>query len=54
VGEQQMLQLLLLGRNYAEIGVALQITPRTARFHQANVLDKLGAESRLDLACLLL
>ena len=52
--EQQVLQLLLLGRNYAEIGVALQITPRTARFHQTNVLDKLGAESRLDLVRLLL
>ncbi|HEX3757707.1 MAG TPA: helix-turn-helix transcriptional regulator [Kofleriaceae bacterium] len=52
--ERQVLQLLLLGRNYAEIGVALQITPRTARFHQTNVLDKLGAESRLDLVRLLL
>jgi len=52
--EQEVLQLLLLGRNYTEIGVALQITPRTARFHQSNVLDKLGAESRHDLVRLLL
>jgi DNA-binding CsgD family transcriptional regulator len=52
--EQQVLQLLLLGRNYAEIGIVLQIAPRTARFHQTNVLDKLGAESRLDLVRLLL
>jgi DNA-binding CsgD family transcriptional regulator len=52
--EQEVLQLLLLGRNYTEIGVALQITPRTARFHQRNVLEKIGAESRLDLVRLLL
>jgi hypothetical protein len=30
-----------------------QITPRTARFHQASALDKLGAGSRLDLVRLL-
>lgn len=52
--EQEVLQLLLLGRNCTDIGVALQITPRTARFHQANLLGKLGAESRLDLVRLLL
>lgn len=52
--EQEVLQLLLLGRNYTEIGVALRITPRTARFHQRNVLEKLGAESRLDLVRLML
>jgi DNA-binding CsgD family transcriptional regulator len=52
--EHEVLQLLLLGRNYAEIGVALQITPRTARFHQHNVLEKIGAESRLDIIRLLL
>jgi DNA-binding CsgD family transcriptional regulator len=52
--EHEVLQLLLLGRNYTEIGVALQITPRTARFHQSNVLEKLGAESRHDLVRLLL
>ena len=52
--EQEVLQLLLLGRNYNEIGVALHITPRTARFHQHNVLEKIGAESRLDIVRLLL
>ena len=52
--EHEVLQLLLLGRNYAEIGTALQITPRTARFHQHNILEKLGAESRLDIVRLLL
>ena len=52
--EQEVLQLLVLGRSYTDIGVALQITPRTARFHQRNVLEKIGAESRLDLVRLLL
>jgi DNA-binding CsgD family transcriptional regulator len=52
--EQEVLHLLLLGRNYAEIGLALRITPRTARFHQHNVLEKIGAESRLDILRLLM
>jgi DNA-binding CsgD family transcriptional regulator len=52
--EQEVLQLLLLGRNAAEIGIVLEITPRTARFHQHNVLEKIGAESRLDIVRLLL
>jgi DNA-binding CsgD family transcriptional regulator len=52
--EQEVLHLLVLGRSTAEIGVALHITPRTARFHQTNVLDKIGAESRLDVIRLLM
>jgi DNA-binding CsgD family transcriptional regulator len=52
--EREVLQLLLLGRNCAEIGMALRITPRTARFHQHNILEKIGAESRLDIVRLLL
>jgi len=47
--ECEVLDLLLLGRNHAEIGTALGITPRTAKFHQTNILEKLGADSRLDL-----
>ncbi len=47
--EREVLDLLLLGRSTDEIGVALQITARTAKFHQANVLQKLGAESRNEL-----
>jgi DNA-binding CsgD family transcriptional regulator len=52
--EQEVLSLLLLGRNAAEIGTALAIAPRTARFHQANALAKVGAESRLDVLRLLM
>jgi len=52
--ERQVLDLLLLGRTMEEIALVLEISPRTVKFHQANVLDKLGAESRLDLLRLIL
>lgn len=54
VREREVLDLLLLGRSAADIGLALNITARTAKFHQANVLAKLGADSRHDLMRLLL
>jgi DNA-binding NarL/FixJ family response regulator len=47
--EQQVLQLLLRGRGVEDIATVLGIAPRTVKFHQANVLQKLGADSRLDL-----
>lgn len=47
--EREVLDLLLLGRSTEEIGLALQISARTAKFHQANVLSKLGVESRHEL-----
>jgi PAS domain S-box-containing protein len=47
--EREVLDLLLLGRTHEEIGRAVGMTARTAKFHQANILDKLGAASRLDL-----
>ena len=37
-----------------EIGQILAISSRTVKFHQLNVLQKLGAESRQDLLRLLL
>lgn len=52
--EQEVLKLLLLGRSASEIGTALGIAARTAKFHQANVVTKLGADSRLDLLRLFL
>ena len=52
--EREVLDLLLLGRNHEEIGTVLDISPRTSRFHQANVLQKLGADSRTDLLRLFL
>ncbi len=47
--EREVLELLLLGRTHEDIAVALGISERTSKFHQANLLEKLGAESRLDL-----
>jgi PAS domain S-box-containing protein len=52
--ERQVLDLLVLGRSLEDIGVVLGISPRTAKFHQANLLDKLGVESRVDLLRLVL
>lgn len=52
--EQDVFELLVLGRSLVEIAKVLGITTRTVRFHQANVLSKLGADSRLDLLRLLL
>jgi DNA-binding CsgD family transcriptional regulator len=47
--ERQVLTLLLRGRGVEDIATMLEIAPRTVKFHQANVLQKLGADSRLDL-----
>ncbi|MDF2694976.1 MAG: transcriptional regulator, LuxR family, partial [Labilithrix sp.] len=47
--ERAVLTYLLMGRSLADIGMILGISPRTVKFHQANVLEKLGADSRADL-----
>ena len=47
--EREVLQLLLRGRGLEDIATMLEIAPRTVKFHQANVLQKLGADSRFDL-----
>ena len=47
--ERQVLTLLLRGRGVEDIATMLEIAPRTVKFHQANVLHKLGADSRLNL-----
>ena len=54
VKERAVLELLVLGRTQAEAGEALGIAPRTVKFHQSNLLAKLGAESRTDLLRVLL
>lgn len=46
---------LLRGLTLEEIADELALSPRTVKFHQRNLLDKLGAHSRFDLfrlACL--
>lgn len=47
--QREILDLLLLGRTHDDIGRALGISARTAKFHQSKILEKLGVESRLDL-----
>jgi DNA-binding NarL/FixJ family response regulator len=47
--EREVLELLLLGRIHEDIAQMLGISERTSKFHQANLLAKLGAESRHDL-----
>lgn len=52
--ELMVLDLLLLGQRSDEIANQLSISARTAKFHQANILKKLGVDSRIDLIRLLL
>ena len=51
--EREVMQYLTLGRSIADIAEILQISERTVKFHQANVIDKVGADSRVDLMRLL-
>ncbi len=52
--ERGVLGCLLLGRSLDEIAEMLGISARTVKFHQQNVLNKLGADSRVDLIRLIL
>ena len=47
--ELEVLELLLLGRSHEDVAVVLEISERTSKFHQSNLLRKLGADSRYDL-----
>ena len=47
--EHSVLGHLLMGRTLQEIAEALEISPRTVKFHQARLLVKVGADSRHDL-----
>ncbi|MBZ4332800.1 MULTISPECIES: PAS and helix-turn-helix domain-containing protein [unclassified Corallococcus] len=47
--EGDVLRYLALGRSPTDISTVLGITERTVKFHQANLLRKLGAETRYDL-----
>lgn len=52
--EREVLDLLLIGRTNEEIGTVLNISTRTAKFHLANLLQKLGVDSRNELMRLFL
>lgn len=47
--ELQVLRLLVTGHSLDDIAHELGITSRTVKFHQANMLPKLGADSRFDV-----
>jgi RNA polymerase sigma factor (sigma-70 family) len=47
--EREVFELLLYGRTADEIANKLGVSTRTVKFHQTNLLDKLDADSRLDL-----
>jgi DNA-binding NarL/FixJ family response regulator len=48
--ESQVLPLLVAGKSNIEIAAALFISPRTSKNHIASILDKLGAENRIQAA----
>jgi PAS domain S-box-containing protein len=52
--EREVLGHLIRGATIEDIGAALGISPRTAKFHQANVLAKLGIATRVELLRLIL
>jgi DNA-binding CsgD family transcriptional regulator len=52
--ERAVFAQLIEGRAVHEIASGLSISPRTVKFHQANVLHKLGADSRNELMRLVL
>lgn len=52
--EAEVLNYLLLGSSIEDIGRLTKISPRTVKHHQANILQKLGADSRVDLLRVLL
>ncbi len=47
--ERSMLKYLVMGRHISDIATIMGISLRTVKFHQANILRKLGADSRIDL-----
>ncbi len=47
--ELQILELICLGTSFEEIAAQLRIRPRTVKFHQENVLRKVGVGSRVEL-----
>ena len=51
--EREILALLVSGESLDEIAVKAGISLRTVKFHQSNLLGKLGADSRADLGRLI-
>ena len=47
--ERVVLSLLVQGASSKEVARALGISPRTADFHRANIIEKLGARNTADV-----
>lgn len=47
--EEEVLDLMLLGKRNTEIATALEISVHTVKYHARNTLTKLGSESRMQL-----
>ena len=47
--ERSVLEYLLMGRSLADIALILGLSRHTVKFHQGNILRKLGADSRADI-----
>ncbi|MGB8930726.1 MAG: helix-turn-helix transcriptional regulator [Anaeromyxobacteraceae bacterium] len=52
--EWDVLRFLFLGRQQSDISALLGISVRTVRFHQGNLMRKLGLDSRVDIVRLIL
>jgi PAS domain S-box-containing protein len=47
--ETDVLIHLMAGRSLDDVSTLMQMSRRTVKFHQGNILQKLGADSRIDL-----
>lgn len=47
--ERQILRLLLVGEDSSQVAKRLSISDRTVRFHQTNLMRKLGVDARSEL-----
>lgn len=47
--ERSVIDCLLLGRSVDDIAKMLGLSPHTVKFHKVNALEKLGADTSLDL-----
>jgi two-component system response regulator FixJ len=52
--ERDVMNLVVEGRSNKEIATALNLSPRTVDIHRARVMDKLGAESVVELVRMVL
>ncbi len=50
--EREVLELVVAGHSNETIGTDLEISARTAKFHVANVVQKLGCSNRVTAAVL--